>query len=436
MSQGATKEYIVRIRERYRAMQTKKAKGRVLDEFCATTELERKHAIKVLRTDTDPARRRGRKPVYGPEVTEALKGLWLAAGQPCSKLMHPVLDCYVTSYQKRHGLLPLDVRRQVLAISPSSIDRRLRSTRLSSVRRRRSPLGVAAVKREVPIRAGEWSVVEPGWIEADTVGHGGGTTEGSFVWSLTMTDILTQWTEIRVIWCRGASGTFARIQEIQQALPFAMRGFDSDNGPEFMNWHLHSYCKTSNPPVSFTRSRAYHKNDNAHVEQKNGTHVRGLLGHARIDDPDCVEALNQVTVLWSRWKNLFCPAMRLISKTRDGHRYKKVYDKPRTPLQRVLECERVLPSVKRELRSLLVATDCFTLKQTIDHQLQALFDAIHKRQTVGLDPAFPGIGTLALQATPAGTVPLPGKAVRLDRHGPSWTSRNVDKPPMRMVSSL
>ena len=434
MSKEATKEYVARMRERYKAMKSKRAKGRILDDFCGTTELERKHAIKVLRAWTEPLRRSGRKPVYGPEVTEALKGIWLAASQPCSKLMHPVLKSYVTSYENLHGCFPSDVRQQVLAISPSSIDRLLRPARLSGIRRRRSPMGVAAVKREVPIRTGEWNVAEPGWIEADTVSHGGGTTEGRYVWSLTMTDILTQWTEIRVIWCRGSEATFARIREVEEAMPFPMLGFDSDNGPEFMNWHLHAYFKNRSPAVSFTRSRAYHKNDNAHVEQKNGTHVRGLLGHERIDDRECVEALNQATVLWSLWKNLFCPVMKLVSKTQEGHRYKKVYDKPRTPAQRVLECAIVRPSVKRDLRKLLATTDCFTLKQTVDNKLQEVFDAIRKRQQAELVSTFPGSGTSALWAAPPGPVPSPGKVGRQARKDPSWMPSEVNKHPVRMVS--
>jgi len=392
MSKEATKEYVLRIRERYMCMKTKRAKGRVLDEFCGTTELERKHSIKVLRAGKEPLMKSGRKPVYGPEVADILKKIWLEASQPCSKLMHPVLECYVASYEKAHGLFSTNVRRQVLAVSPSSIDRLLRPARLSAPRRRRSPVGVAAVKREVPIRAGEWNVSEPGWIEADTVAHCGGSMEGSFVWSLTMTDILTQWTEIRTTWCRGGAATFERIREIEDRLPFPMLGFDSDNGPEFMNWNLFSYFKARTPAAMFTRSRSYQKNDNAHVEQKNGTHVRGLLGHERIDDPECVEELNQAVAMWSLWKNLFCPVMKLLSKTREGHRYKKVYDKPKTPLQRALECPGVSKNEKRDLRKLLASTDCFALKQAVDKKLKEVFNAIHKRQNTQTALAFLATG--------------------------------------------
>jgi hypothetical protein len=435
MSKKATREYIVRMRGRYRAMKSKKAKGRVLDDFCATTELERKHVIKVLRGSAEPLKRSGRKAVYGPEVAEALKDLWIKAAQPCSKLMHPMMGCYVSSYEKMHGAFDSDLQEQLLRVSASSMDRLLKPKRILSPRRRRSPMGVAAVKKEVPIRAGEWEVTEPGWIEADTVAHGGGNMAGSFAWSLTMTDILTQWTEVRVMWNRGAAATFERIQEIEQALPFIIQGFDSDNGPEFMNWHLFDYFRSSSKPVSFTRSRAYQKNDNAHVEQKNGTHVRGLLGHDRIEDPEGVEALNQAIRLWSLWKNLYSPAMKLVSKTRIGHRYIKRYDAPRTPAQRALACALVPKDQKTRIRTLLATTDCFRLKQHVDEALRAVFAAIRQRQEEPeRHPAFPGSGTSALRAAPSGTIPSPGKAGREPRAMPFQTSLRRSKQPERMVS--
>lgn len=434
MSKDATKEYVVMMRLRYGVMKNKGAKGRILDDFCATTELERKHAIKVLRAKSDPVERAGRKPIFGADVAEILKAIWLAAGQPCSKLMHPVLESYVMSYERSHGMFTKEVRRQVLTVSSSSIDRLLRPVRMSGLRRRRSPMGVAAVKREVPIRAGEWNVSDPGWIEADTVAHCGGSMEGSFAWSLTMTDILTEWTEIRVVWCRGAEGTFVRIREVENELPFPMLGFDSDNGSEFMNWHLHSYFKTRIPAASFTRSRPYQKNDNAHVEQKNGTHVRGLLGHERIDDPECVEALNQAVILWSRWKNLFCPVMKLLSKTRDGHRYKKIYDKPRTPMQRVLECSSVSQNVKRNLRKLLAATDCFTLKQTVDNKLKEVFDAIHKRRQETLAKDIHAPSTSVIHLSPQGMTLLSRKSTRTRHIDQALRPSKTNKRTQRMVS--
>jgi len=437
MSKTATKEYVVRMRERYRAMKSKRARGRVLDDFCATTELERKYSIKVLRSRLEPLKKRGRNAVYGSAVAEGLHQIWLQAAQPCSKLMHPMMDVYVNSYEKRQGSFDPNIRQQLLRVSASSIDRLLKPKRILSPRRRRSPMGVAAVRKEVPIRAGEWKVTEPGWMEADTVAHCGGNMAGNFAWSLTMTDILTEWTEIRVMWNRGAAATFERIKDIEQALPFPMQGFDSDNGPEFMNWHLFDYFRTASRPISFTRSRAYQKNDNAHVEQKNGTHVRGLLGHDRIEDPECVEALNQAIRLWSLWKNLYSPVMKLVSKKQIGHRYIKRYDRPRTPAQRALECSLVSKDQKARIRDLLATTDCFTLKQNVDEAIQKVFAAIQKPRKEP-DPflAFPGSGTSALRAAPSGTVPSPGKAAWGPRSRSSLSLADHAKQPERMVSSL
>lgn len=402
MSKEATKEYIVRMRVRYMAMKSKKAKGRILDEFCATSELERKHAIKVLRSSSDPLRRSGRKATYGPDLSKALGLIWPAASQPCTKRMYPMMGSYVSSYEKQRGLFSPEIRKQLLKVSASSMDRLLEHTRVSSPPRRRSPAGLAAIKKEVPVRAGEWNVAEPGWVEADTVAHCGGNMGGNFAWSLTLTDILTEWTEVRVMWNRGAFATFERIREIEQKVPFILRGFDSDNGPEFMNGHLLRYFQDSVPPVLFTRSRPYHKNDNAHVEQKNGTHVRGLLGYDRIEDPECVEDLNKAVEQWSLWKNLYSPVMKLVSKEQVGKRYVKRYDKPRTPAQRILESPDISKKHKDDVRHALATTDCFSLKQQVDQSLRVVFAALRERQQAEPASPFPDSETSALPAAPAG----------------------------------
>ena len=408
MSKEATREYVVRTRIRYGTMTGKRAKGLVLDEFCATTGMERKHAIKVLRSPRDPPGRRGRKRTYGAEESDALRDMWMEAGQPCSKRMKPVMDCYVQSHELAHGVFGKALKEKLLKISESSMDRLLKPARMTSGPRRKSPAGVAAVRREVPVRAGEWSVAEPGWIEADTVAHCGGSMAGNFVWTLTATDILTQWTEVRSMWNRGAATTFERLREIEEVLPFGIRGFDSDNGPEFMNWHLLTYFRAEGKNVEMSRSRPYQKNDNAHVEQKNGSHVRGLLGHIRIDDPECVEPLNKAMVLWSLWKNLYAPVMRLVSKTREGGRYKKRYDRARTSAQRVLECAMVAEDRKAEIRRLLAETGCFAMKKQVDQLLADVFAAIRARAD-RMTPVCPPPETSALRAAPSGPVSSRGQ---------------------------
>ena len=433
MSKEATREYVVRTRIRYGAMTGKRAKGRVLDEFCATTGLERKHAIKVLRAPGDPAERRGRTPTYGPDEYTVLREVWMRAGQPCSKLMRPVMDGYVKSYELACGALEEASKEKLLKISESSIDRLLSPARTAAGPRRKILAGVAAVRREVPIRAGEWSVAEPGWIEADTVAHCGGSMAGNFVWTLTATDILTQWTEVRSMWNRGAAATFERLREIEEALPFGIVGFDSDNGPEFMNWHLLNYFRAEGKTIEVSRSRPYQKNDNAHVEQKNGTHVRGLLGHVRIDDPECVEPLNQAMVLWSLWKNLYAPVRRLTSKTKEGGRYKKRYDKARTPAQRALECAMVPEERKAIIRRWLDETDCFAMKKQVDRRLEEVFAAIRSRanQTT---PVCPPPETSALRAAPSGSVSSRGQTGMNPSASALNTPKSTQKTNKRLVS--
>lgn len=418
MSKIATREYMLRMRERYQGMKTKRAKGRVLDEFCACTGSSRKHSIKVLRSRKEPLRQSGRPAVYGEEPRQALTSIWLAAGQPCSKLMKPIMDCYVTSHERAHGPWEGRVRAQLLKMSESSMDRLLKPARIQHVGRRRRPTGLAAVKREVAIRAGVWQTLEAGWMESDTVAHCGGNMAGDFAWTLTLTDILTEWTEVRTTWNRGAAGVMARIREIEQVLPFPMKGFDSDNGPEFMNWQLLRYFRESTPAVVFTRSRPYMKNDNAHVEQKNGTHVRGLLGHDRIEDPDCIDDLNRVMAQWSLWKNLYSPARKLISKTRVGSRYRKVYDKAQTPAQRVLNCPSVSQAGKDWVRKQLASHDCFSLRHDVELALRNVFDSIKKRAKKHTPPSSPGYGTSALRAAPSGPVPPPGEEAKEPQSNP------------------
>jgi len=420
MSKEATREYVIRTRIRYGGMTGKRAKSRLLDEFCATTGMERKHAIKVLRAPEDPPERRGRKRTYGIEEYNTLRDIWIEAGQPCSKLMKAVMECYVQSHELAHGALGPALRKRLLKISESSIDRLLKPAKMASGPRRNRPSGIAAVRREVPIRAGEWAVAEPGWIEADTVAHCGGSMAGNFVWTLTATDILTQWTEVRSMWNRGAASTFDRLREIEDALPFLIRGFDSDNGPEFMNWHVLNYFRAEGKNVEVSRSRPYQKNDNAHVEQKNGTHVRGLLGHVRIDDPECVDPLNQAMTLWSLWKNLYSPVMRLVSKTREGGRYKKRYDKARTPAQRVLECAMVTKERKATILQLLAQTDCFAMKKQVDQMLVDVFAEIRARAD-RTAPSCPPPETSALRAAPSGPV----SSGRQDGEKPNASALNI-----------
>ena len=228
---------------------------------------------------------------------------------------------------------------------------------------------------------------------------------GSFAYTLTLTDTDSQWTELRSVWNRGGHATMLRIREIEQALPFLIKGVNSDNGPEFLNGHLIRYFKDRAVVVPQSRSRPYHKNDNARVEQKNGSHVRPLLGYDRFDDPDCIEALDELLILHSCWTNLFRPCMKLISKVKEGHRYKKRYDRPRTPAQRVLEDHSQSREVHRRITALLAAHDCYTLKCLVQAKIRQFFSryVLPHADTPSCPGAAPGPS--ALRAAPPGTGP-------------------------------
>ena len=375
MSKPATTEYVERTRERYRAMTTRLAKGRVLDDFCETTSYERKHAIKLLNGQAGCRKQPpGRKPTYDEEVKEPLKKIWMMSDQMCSKLLKAIMPVYVRSYEKRHGTLARTMRRKLLDISPASMDRLLSSEKVATAKWRRRPNAGQCIKNTVPIRCEAWDVSAPGWLEVDAVAHCGGSMSGNFVWSLTYTDIHTAWTENRAIWNRGSEQVKEQTIQVEAALPFILRGVDVDNGPEFLNWTMFRYLKNRESPVEFTRSRPYHKNDNAHVEQKNSTHVRQLLGYDRFEDPAMVEMINDLYANeWSLYRNLFCPNMKLTEKVRVGSRYRKKFDKPRTAAQRVLESPEASRMQKATIRRLLREHDPFTLRENIEKKLQEIF---------------------------------------------------------------
>jgi len=215
-------------------------------------------------------------------------------------------------------------------------------------------------------------------VEADTVAHCGNSLAGDFIWSLTLTDIHTGWTECRAMWNNGAAGVIQQIENIQAGLPFELKGFDCDNGSEFLNHHLVRYFSEHKPrKIRFTRARPYKKNDNAHVEQKNWSHVRQLLGYDRLDNPKLVELINDLyRNSWSLLQNHFGPTLKLLQKKRINSKYYKKYDNPKTPYQRLLEAEQVSENSKDTLKKQHQLLDPFKLRQQIDRQLKTIFELV------------------------------------------------------------
>lgn len=372
MGPEARKEYVKAMRERYERM-GREGRTRLLSEFCAMMRCHRKSAIRCLNAPArEGAKRSGPKSKYGEAELHVLKEIWLAAEQPCGKRLKGTVKLWLPAYEKRWPVSS-GVKKRLIKMSSSTMDRLLKPVR---ARQRRKALGGtkpgSLLKTQIPIRAESWNEDRPGYMEADTVSHGGTTTVGEYVWSLTFTDIWSGWTENAAVWNKGASGVKERLRIMEEKLAFDLLGFDCDNGSEFLNHHLWNYLREREKPVAFTRSRPYRKNDQAHVEQKNWTHVRQLVGYDRFENRDLVEPLNDLYEKWGVLHNYFCPTMKLKEKSREGARVKRSYEKPKTPYRRLMESKHVKEEKKKELRKVMKGLDPFKLKAQIEAQLRRI----------------------------------------------------------------
>ena len=364
------------MRRRYAAARRKRARGLVLDEFCRVTGLARKHAIKALSPKKRPAGRRGCPSGGTPEGAALLARLWRLSDMMCGKLLKAVVPELLASVGRRDAG-PEGVRLEVLGMSASTIDRRLRRAKAACPcrgRRRRSSL--EEHRREIPLKVDVWPQAypkEPGYVEVDTVAHCGGSMAGSFAWTVTMTDVATHWTELLSVWNKGAAGVCGAVCGYVSDVPFEVTALNSDNGGEFINAHIKRHFSQYHPSVVRTRSRSYRKNDNAHVEQKNGVQVRALYGHGRIGDEALIPLMNKINRVQGLIKNLFTPTMRLLSKERVGPKYVKRYEKtPGTPAKRVLGSPLVSDGDKRRVLALLAEHDILDLRERLDADLRLL----------------------------------------------------------------
>jgi hypothetical protein len=376
MGGDSRREYLSAIRQRYCGA-TKEEKGQILQEFCEVCKYHRKHAIRLLKQQKrGQAKRPGRKPIYrSAEFMKALKQIWLATDQMCSKRLVAAIPLWLPFYKQAYEKLSAKTIDQLLSVSAATIDRLLAKTRAKT-----RPKGLGGTKprsllrNQIPIRTHNWDISQPGFMEADTVAHCGNSLAGDFIWSLTMTDIHTGWTECRATWNNGATGVIEQIKNIQTKLPFELKGFDCDNGSEFLNHHLVRYFTEHKPKIRFTRSRPYKKNDNAHVEQKNWTHVRHLLGYDRLDNHKTVEIINRLyTDQWSLLQNHFRPTLKLKEKKRINSKYYKKYKIPQTPYQRLMLSTHISEDNKKTLNNLHQTLDPFKLKLQIKRQLKEIF---------------------------------------------------------------
>jgi hypothetical protein len=375
MSRRSRRDYLQRIHPRYQKA-SRPEKQRILDEFCANCSYHRKHAIRLLNRSLPEAkpgpRRRVRGRTYGSQTTKVLQAVWEAADYPWSVRLKALLPEWMPWIRRRFRL-GAETERQLLRISPRSIDYRLRGEK-RKLRRRlygRTKPGTL-LKHHIPLKTDHWDVKAPGFTEIDLVSHSGNSAAGDFCYSLNLTDIHTGWTETQAVLGKSQEAVRAALETIRQALPFALRGIDSDNGSEFINDHLYRYCQADG--IQFTRGRPYKKDDNAHIEQKNWTHVRRLLGYVRYDSAEAREAINDLyRNELRRFQNLFLPSVKLACKERVGSRLRRRYEAPQTPLQRLAASGAADPLRVAELQRLREGLDPFQLSAMIEAKLEGIF---------------------------------------------------------------
>jgi hypothetical protein len=381
MSLSAKRESLARIHGRYQRA-GRPHKTRILEEFCATCGYHRKAALRLLNHPlrTAPPKRSGPKLTYDPlAVLPVLKTIWLASDQLCSKLLQAALPAWLDHHERRTAPLPEALRKKLLKISPAQIDRLLRPARVQHPKK-----GISAtrpgtlLRHEVPTRGGPPDTSRPGSVEADTVAHCDDSTEGDYVNSLTFTELFSGWTENRAVWNKSAESVLVELKELEKVVPYAMQDFHTDNGGEFLNWALHRHLTGRAARLPWTRSRAYRKNDNAHCEQKNWTHVRQLFGHERFGHPELVPLMNDLYAKeWSQFTNHFKPTFKLLKREKKNGRTKRIYEKkPETPYQRLLESAAIPEATKTKLRDEHAGLDPFALKKSIEAKLKKFFTAL------------------------------------------------------------
>ena len=377
MSKETKDQVLARLRRRY-ATAGAQHKARLLDQAVELLGYHRKAAIRSLRQGPpEPALPKvtlvlGRPKTYQPErLLPILKPIWFAAFQPCGSRLHALLPEWLPAYEQDHRAVDPDLRQCLLKASARTLDRLIAPLRVGLARRGGTRPG-SLLRQSIPIR-GHWTEEGPGWLEMDTVALCGGALDDRHLWMLDAVDIRTDWTELRALANRGQRSTLEQITHLEESLPFALLGLDSDNGGEFINHHLVAYLGQRPKPVLFTRGRPYRKNDNARVEQRNWTHVRQHFGYERYDNPQVAPLMNRLCAgALGQLLNHFLPTQLLQEKRREGKRTIRVYGPALTPYARVLAATEVSAAKKTQLRTLHDQLNPFALAREVERQKKAI----------------------------------------------------------------
>jgi hypothetical protein len=378
MSQRSKREMIAAIRPRYwKANKTEKAQ--ILDELIATTGYHRKYAIRVLKHSPKPKglQKPGRRKVYQGAVVQALEQIWGIYGRICSKRLHPFLPEGILILERCGELCLLpETKALLLRMSRATIDRCLKKARFTQPQHGLSTTKPGSLlKKAIPIRTfTPWQEEHPGFLEIDLVAHCGFTTEGTYLNTLTATDLATGWTECLALANKSQWAVSQAIVQLRHDLPFALLGLDSDNGSEFINDTLYRYCLAEQ--ITFTRSRPYQKNDQAHVEQKNWSVVRHTVGYDRLETEDELALLRAIYSDLRLYINFFQPVLKLIGKERIDGKTVKQYDQATTPYRRVLASDQIPFEVKARLTNLYVQLNPVILRHRIDENVARLWKIV------------------------------------------------------------
>jgi hypothetical protein len=375
MSQRTRKEVLEKLRRRYRKAGLEH-KRKLLDQAQELLGYHRKSAVRALgavEVERVPWVNAGRPVSYKPsQLVPWLRPIWQATDYACGRRLVAMLPEWIPAYEQHERRVPAEVREKLLGASARTLDRLLEPLRAQGAGRSLTRPGTL-LRHQIPIRGSVWEEGKAGWLEVDTVALCGGSVAGEFVWMLDGVDYATTWVELRAMWGRGQAGTLAALGDMEASLPFALLGLDSDNGGEFLNYHVMNWLQKRARPVFMTRSRPYKKDDNAHVEQKNWTHIRQCFGYERHDNPEVVESINLlVKGAYGQLLNYFHASLKLERKERAQGRLKRIYGAAQTPLARVLTSAEVTEQTKLRLQQEKARLNPFALKQEVDRSLKTI----------------------------------------------------------------